>query len=153
MSELPKTSPTPIPGGGAARDDVRLLDSAALVTTARAFRSWDRRRIFKRSPVPFARLVAWLVPLLFLVTTTLPAQAPPAGRDWFVRAGAAGGDGSREKPFADPWQALAACQASDRIHVAEGRYFGRMGAGTWAIRAARRVSTASRIISLAFQPG
>ena len=54
-------------------------------------------------------------------------------RDWFVRDGASGGDGSQSKPFADPWQALDACQANDVIHVAGGRYYGRNRVGTWAV--------------------
>jgi len=53
-------------------------------------------------------------------------------RDWFVRAGSSG-DGSQLQPFADPWQALEACEAGDRIHVTEGRYFGRQDSGTWMI--------------------
>ncbi len=59
--------------------------------------------------------------------------APSAhARDWFVRAGA-DGDGSRAKPFADPWQALDQCQTGDVVHVAGGRYFGRLGAGMWEV--------------------
>ena len=54
-------------------------------------------------------------------------------RDWFVRDGTTGGDGSMGKPFADPWQALDACEANDAIHVTGGRYFGRNRVGTWAI--------------------
>ena len=46
--------------------------------------------------------------------------ARPSGRDWFVRAGATGGDGTREKPFRDPFQALEKAQAGDNIHVAAG---------------------------------
>ena len=60
------------------------------------------------------------------------AQDRP-GRDWFVRPDASGGDGSREKPFADPWQALEKCEAGDAIHVAAGTYTGKMGGGTWAL--------------------
>ncbi|MEO6597474.1 MAG: right-handed parallel beta-helix repeat-containing protein [Planctomycetota bacterium] len=60
-------------------------------------------------------------------------QAPAQGRDWFVRAGASAGDGTRGRPFADPWEPLGKCEASDRIHVAEGKYFGRMGTGVWVI--------------------
>ena len=59
----------------------------------------------------------------------LPAQA----RDWFVREGASGGDGTQGKPFADPWQALDKCEANDAIHVTGGKYFGRSNVGTWAI--------------------
>ena len=72
------------------------------------------------------RLVHPLLALLVVAT-------PLAARDWFVRAGATGGDGSREKPFADPWEALAKCEAGDAIHVAEGEYLGRLGEGSWEI--------------------
>lgn len=55
------------------------------------------------------------------------------GRDWFVRAGASGGDGSKDKPFKDPWQALEKVEQGDFVHVAEGEYFGKLKAGTWKI--------------------
>ena len=58
-------------------------------------------------------------------------------RDWFVRAGAAAGDGSWEKPFADPWQALDKAEAGDKVHVAEGEYYGKLEAGYWVIPFAR----------------
>ncbi len=54
-------------------------------------------------------------------------------RDWFVRAGAQGGDGSLAKPFADPWQAFAKCEANDAIHVTEGKYYGQSSSGMWKI--------------------
>lgn len=57
----------------------------------------------------------------------------PVGRDWFVRAGATGGDGSREKPFKDPWQALEKVEQGDFVHVAEGEYFGKLKAGVWKV--------------------
>src|SRR6185503_8253587 len=57
----------------------------------------------------------------------------PKGRDWFIVAGAAGGNGTKEKPFKDPWQALEKCEAGDSIHVAEGEYFGKLKVGIWKI--------------------
>jgi hypothetical protein len=57
----------------------------------------------------------------------------PKGRDWFIVAGAAGGNGSKEKPYKDPWQALEKCEAGDSIHVAEGEYFGKLKVGIWKI--------------------
>ena len=54
-------------------------------------------------------------------------------QEWFVRAGSADGDGSQQRPFNDPWQALEKCQAGDVIHVAEGKYFGKLGVGMWEI--------------------
>jgi hypothetical protein len=62
-------------------------------------------------------------------------SARPVGRDWFVRAGAQGGDGSKAKPFRDPWQALEKVQAGDAVHVAEGEYVGKMKAGRWKVGA------------------
>jgi len=55
------------------------------------------------------------------------------GRDWFVRAGATGGDGSKDKPYRDPYQALEKCEAGDSIHVAGGEYVGKLRAGTWKV--------------------
>ncbi len=57
----------------------------------------------------------------------------PVGRDWFVRAGASGGDGSKARPFKDPWQALEKVEAGDFVHVAEGDYFGKLKMGKWTI--------------------
>lgn len=62
-----------------------------------------------------------------------PLPARPKGRDWFVRAGSSGGDGSREKPFRDPFQALEKCEGGDTIHVAGGEYFGKLRAGKWLL--------------------
>lgn len=60
-------------------------------------------------------------------------KARPAGRDWFVRAGATGGDGSKEKPFKDPFQALEKVETGDSIHVAEGEYNGKLKKGIWKV--------------------
>jgi hypothetical protein len=64
---------------------------------------------------------------------TAPLPARPVGRDWFVRAGSSGGDGSREKPFRDPFQALEKCEGGDTIHVAVGEYFGKLRSGKWLL--------------------
>src|SRR5262249_30951306 len=69
-----------------------------------------------------------------IVPAPLPAATPPArpeGRDWFVKAGASGGDGTREKPFRDPFQALDKAEGGDAIHVAGGDYFGKLRSGKW----------------------
>jgi hypothetical protein len=71
-----------------------------------------------------------LTGVLALALLAVPAQA----RDWFVREGASGGDGSMAKPFSDPWQALDVCEANDAIHIAGGKYFGRNNLGTWEIK-------------------
>lgn len=76
------------------------------------------------------RLRSVLLCLLAAVSFT-PSEA--FARDWFVRAAATDGDGSQAKPFADPWQALEKVQAGDAVHVAAGKYYGRLGQGTWAI--------------------
>jgi len=67
-----------------------------------------------------------------------PALSPvlpdrPKGRDWFVLAGASGGDGSREKPFRDPFQALEKAEGGDSVHVAAGAYEGKLRSGKWKI--------------------
>ncbi len=65
--------------------------------------------------------------------TSGPTTARQIGKDWFVRAGATGGNGSKDKPFKDPWQALEKVEAGDFVHVAEGEYFGKLKAGQWKI--------------------
>lgn len=62
-----------------------------------------------------------------------PKTARPQGRDWFVRAGATGGDGSRDKPFRDPFQALEKAEGGDSIHVAGGDYFGKLRSASWKV--------------------
>jgi hypothetical protein len=59
--------------------------------------------------------------------------ARPTGRDWYVRAEQKGGDGSREKPFRDPYQALEKAGPGDVIHVTEGEYGGKLKNGKWVI--------------------
>ncbi len=69
--------------------------------------------------------------LLFVLLLVL-AAAPIHARDWFVSAGSIG-DGSREKPFGDPFEALEKCEANDIIHITEGRYTGKLDSGEWTI--------------------
>ena len=73
--------------------------------------------------------------VLALALVCLPVSAH--ARDWFVHAGSTGGDGSRERPFADPWQALDKVEAGDKVHVTEGQYYGKLEAGYWVIPFAR----------------
>ncbi len=49
------------------------------------------------------------------------------------RRARAGGDGSREKPFRDPFQALEKAEGGDTIHVASGAYLGKLRSGKWKI--------------------
>jgi len=72
------------------------------------------------------------IALAFAAALVFASVASAKGRDWFVRAGS-DGDGSMEKPYGDPWQALEKCEAGDAIHVAEGRYLGKLGVGEWTI--------------------
>ncbi len=69
---------------------------------------------------------------LLVLAFVFPAPATHA-RDWFVRPGVAGGDGTREKPFGDPWMALERVEANDKVHVAAGKYFGKLEKGNWEI--------------------
>lgn len=74
------------------------------------------------------------VPLVGVVIDSLSEQllSPatelprPQGRDWFVRQGAKNGDGSKERPFKDPYLALERVEAGDTIHVAAGDYNGKL---------------------------
>jgi hypothetical protein len=68
-------------------------------------------------------------------TAPVVTKPRPAGRDWFVRAGSPG-DGSKNQPFKDPWQAIEAAKTGDAIHVAEGEYFGKFKSGKWKITTA-----------------
>ncbi len=69
--------------------------------------------------------------LILLLLLALTPTAP-AGRDWFVREGATG-DGTKDKPFGDPWEALEKCEAGDALHIAAGRYVGKLQTGQWTI--------------------
>src|SRR5688572_6327075 len=74
--------------------------------------------------------MAALKVLLPLLLASLSPTA--AGRDWFVREGSTG-DGTKDKPFGDPWEALEKCEAGDAIHIAAGRYVGKLQTGQWTI--------------------
>lgn len=75
----------------------------------------------------------------FFIESIVPYEAATAarvravGRDWFVRAGAKKGKGTKDKPFRDPYQALALCEAGDTIHVTGGEYVGRLKMGVWKV--------------------
>ncbi len=66
------------------------------------------------------------------LVAALTCSTPAPARDWFVRAGSSG-DGSQSSPFGDPWEALEKCEAGDKIHVGEGKYYGRQESGVWKI--------------------
>ncbi|MGC1299594.1 MAG: hypothetical protein WA869_31590, partial [Alloacidobacterium sp.] len=53
--------------------------------------------------------------------------------DWFVAAAARFGNGSRDKPFHDPWLAIRAAGPGDVIHIAAGTYFGRYDRSSWIV--------------------
>src|SRR5262249_35349150 len=58
---------------------------------------------------------------------------PSLATDWFVATDARGGDGSRERPFHDPWLALRSAGPGDIIHIAAGTYFGRYDSSSWLV--------------------
>ena len=74
---------------------------------------------------------ALFVVIAMLLLLTCPHTLPAA--DWFVAAGAKDGDGSRARPFHDPWRALAAASAGDVIHIAQGVYHGRHDRSVWIV--------------------
>jgi hypothetical protein len=69
--------------------------------------------------------------ILILLILTLISSTFFA-RDFFVRSGSAG-DGSRDNPFADPWQALRVAKQQDVIHITEGTYNGLLGSGSFKL--------------------
>ena len=71
------------------------------------------------------------IPLIALLIALLSSFA--SASDWFVRAGS-DGDGSKDKPFKDPYLALEKAEAGDSIHVATGVYYGKLDIGNWAIK-------------------
>ena len=71
-----------------------------------------------------------------LLGLLLLSSVPAVARDWFVREGSAG-VGTQASPFSDPWEALDKCEAGDRIHVAAGKYYGRLEGAVWKIPFAR----------------
>jgi hypothetical protein len=72
---------------------------------------------------------------LAVVLAVCGAQAGWAA-DWFVApnpAGLGGGDGTKEKPFHDPYLAFRVAAAGDVIHIAAGTYYGRYDRAAWVI--------------------
>src|SRR4029077_562275 len=55
--------------------------------------------------------------------------------DWFVAPTGSKGDGSRERPFHDPWVAIRRAEPGDTIHIAAGCYYGRLDRSSWIIEA------------------
>jgi hypothetical protein len=113
----------------------RLLDEAARYSNSReAERTYLLRGIYRIDIQSFGHQRATLV-LDSIATAPLTPRyrTRPQGRDWFVRAGAGGGDGTCEKPFRDPFQALDHAVGGDTIHVAGGTYFGKLHSGKWRL--------------------
>lgn len=68
----------------------------------------------------------WML-TLGVLAVALAGRAEAA--DWYVRAGAKGGDGSLERPFKGIYKALGKAVKGDVVHVAGGDYSGKLGAG------------------------
>jgi hypothetical protein len=98
--------------------------------------SYTLRGIYRTDIQPLTRQRVTLIVESIIAAPLAPAPpAPrPEGRDWFVKAGSSGGDGTREKPFRDPFQALDKAAGGDAIHVAGGDYFGKLRSGKWRIQ-------------------
>ncbi len=93
------------------------------------------RGVYRTDIDPAARQKVTLVVEAIVPAPLLAEKSPsrPEGRDWFVKAGASGGDGTRDKPFRDPFQALDKAEGGDAIHVAGGDYFGKLHSGKWKV--------------------
>lgn len=99
-------------------------------------RTYTLRGIYRPDIKPSMHQKVTIVVESIVVAPLAPTSpAPrPEGRDWFVKAGSSGGDGTREKPFRDPFQALDKATGGDAIHVAGGEYFGKLRSGKWKIQ-------------------
>src|SRR5262245_58877118 len=73
--------------------------------------------------------IAGIVTLALMVLMGRSALAT----DWFVAPSEKAGDGTRQKPFHDPYVALRAAEPGDVIHVAAGVYHGRYERGFWEV--------------------
>src|SRR5690349_14620848 len=61
---------------------------------------------------------------------------PAAAADLFVAQNfnpSPTADGSKQKPFHDPYLAFRAANAGDTIHIAAGTYYGRFDRASWLI--------------------
>lgn len=76
---------------------------------------------------------ASLSTVLFTALTLTLASGVARAADWYVAPGSAGGDGTKQKPFPDPWRALAVASPGDSIHICEGTYHGRYDRSVWEI--------------------
>jgi hypothetical protein len=114
----------------------RQFEQASRYTNGReAENTYFVRGTYRMDVQPASRQKVTLVVESIVPAPLLPSQAAarPEGRDWFVKAGSSGGDGTREKPFRDPFQALDKAEGGDSIHVAGGDYFGKLHSGQWKI--------------------
>lgn len=114
----------------------RQFEQAARYTNGReAENMYFVRGIYRTDLQSTSRQKVTLVVETFVPAPLVPAEPAvrPEGRDWFVKAGSSGGDGTREKPFRDPFQALDKAEGGDAIHVAGGDYFGKLHSGKWKI--------------------
>ena len=113
----------------------RQYDEGAKCTTPREIQEAYLVRGICRLDTGNARQKATMIVESIIAAPPIPVALPkrPPGRDWFVRAGATGGDGSRGQPFRDPFQALEKASPRDVIHVAGGDYFGKLRSGNWKV--------------------
>ena len=104
----------------------RQFEEAAKYNNAREVEtSYFLRGVYRTDVDPLSRQKVTLV-----LDSIVPAQlfatnaaTRGGGRDWFVRAGVSGGDGTRAKPFRDPFQALEKAGEGDTIRVVGAEYF------------------------------
>jgi hypothetical protein len=91
------------------------------------------RGVYRTDVQDWRQKATLIVESIVSAPTAASLPARPEGRDWYVKAGSSGGDGTREKPFRDPFQALEKADGGDAIHVGGGDYFGKLRSGKWRI--------------------
>ena len=112
----------------------RQWQDAAKSNNARDAEDWYLLRgIARATGVGMQKMTVQVDQLVPVDAPPMPEAARPVGHDLYVRAGASGGDGSRDKPFRDPFQALAKLTNGDTVHIAGGDYYGKLRSANWKL--------------------
>ncbi|MCP5107916.1 MAG: hypothetical protein GY950_31295, partial [bacterium] len=70
---------------------------------------------------------------IVIILSALVFSGAVSAKDIYVKAGSAG-DGSKENPYGEFWNALSKCIRGDVIHVAAGTYNGKGGSGAFIVK-------------------